>query len=203
LVEAGIFVDQKLTSIFSCFIGQRPLHLGQEQLMDNSTTTEPITIYTIGHSNHTGAAFITLLQQHGITGLVDVRSQPYSRYNPQFNREALAANLKTAQIRYLPMGDTLGGRPEQPDLYDAGSERPNYSRQRQTDRYQQGLRQLMALAQTTTVALMCSEGNPHECHRQWLITPDLLDHGMTVLHIHTDGKLETAEKTLEQLGFDF
>lgn len=170
--------------------------------MDNNAKTAS-SIYTIGHSNHTGATFLVLLQQHHIACLVDVRSQPYSRYNPQFNREALAATLQAAQIRYLPMGNTLGGRPDQADLYDAGSEWPNYSRQRQTERYQQGLRQLIALAQTTTVAIMCSEGNPHECHRQWLITPDLLDHGMTVLHIHTDGKLEMAEKTLEQLGFGF
>ncbi len=161
------------------------------------------TIYTIGHSNHSSETFLALLQQHEIACLVDVRSQPYSRYNPQFNREALAASLKAAQIRYTPMGDTLGGRPEQQDLYDAGSERPNYSRQRQTPLYRQGLQQLMALAKTNEVALMCSEGNPHECHRQWLITPDLLDAEITVLHIHTDGKLETAEKTLEQLGFGF
>lgn len=171
--------------------------------MNHTTRPNPITIYTIGHSNHTSEALLKLLQQHGVACLVDVRSQPYSRYNPQFNRETLIRSLHTAQISYLHMGDTLGGRPEQVDLYDEGSTRPNYSRQRQTDLYQQGLHQLAELAKQRTVAMMCSEGNPHECHRQWLITPDLLDLEIIVLHIHPNGKLETAEKTLEQLCFGF
>ncbi|MCB0121632.1 MAG: DUF488 domain-containing protein [Caldilineaceae bacterium] len=171
--------------------------------MNNTNVPKLTTIYTIGHSNHTDKAFLALLQQHAIGCLVDVRSQPYSRYNPQFNRETLIKSLQTAGIHYLHMGDTLGGRPEQRDLYDAGETRPNYSRQRQTELYQQGLHQLIKLVQQTTVAIMCSEGNPHECHRQWLITPDLLDSDITVLHIHPNGNLETAEKTLEQLGFGF
>jgi uncharacterized protein (DUF488 family) len=70
--------------------------------MENSTNDETITIYTIGHSNHSGEAFLALLHQHEITCLVDVRSQPYSRYNPHFNREALALSLKAAQIGYAP-----------------------------------------------------------------------------------------------------
>lgn len=163
----------------------------------------PQAIYTIGHSNHTSDNFLALLQQHCITCLVDVRSQPYSRYNPQFNREPFAAILHKNHIQYLNLGSSLGGRPEQKDLYDLGQERPNYSRQRQTALYQQGLRQLIQVAQMQRLTIMCSEGNPHECHRQWLITPDLLDAGFTVLHILPEGQLETAEKTLEQLGFGF
>jgi uncharacterized protein (DUF488 family) len=160
-------------------------------------------IYTIGHSNHASEKLIELLQKQSITCLVDVRSQPYSRYNPQFNREPLATALQKACIRYLSMGASLGGRPEQKDLYDAGQERPNYSRQRQTQLYQQGLQQLVKVAQLERIAIMCSEGNPHECHRQWLITPDLLDAGLTVLHILPEGQIEIAEKTFEQLGFGF
>lgn len=161
------------------------------------------TIYTIGHSNHTNEKFLELLAQHAITCLVDVRSQPYSRYNPQFNRETLAATLHKANIHYVDLGSSLGGRPDQKDLYDLGQERPNYSRQRQTNLYRQGVQHLSKQAQTKNVVIMCSEGNPHECHRQWLITPDLLDAGFTVLHIWPEGQLEIAEKTLEQLGFGF
>jgi uncharacterized protein (DUF488 family) len=161
------------------------------------------TIYTIGHSNHSSEKLIELLQQHAIGCLVDVRSQPYSRYNPQFNREPFAAALQKAHIQYVMLGASLGGRPEEKDLYEPGQERPNYGRQRQTALYQQGLRQLAHLAQIQTVAILCSEGNPHECHRQWLITPDLLDAGYTVLHILPEGQLEIAEKTFEQLGFGF
>jgi len=158
-------------------------------------------IYTIGHSNHTSEKLLELLNQHAILCLVDVRSQPYSRYNPQFNRETLAAALHTAGIHYLDLGSTLGGRPDQKDLYDPGSEKPNYARQRQTAHYQQGLQQLTQQAQQTKTAIMCSEGNPHECHRgEWLITPDLMDAGLTVLHILPDGQLEVAEKIFEQLS---
>ncbi|MCX6048419.1 MAG: DUF488 domain-containing protein [Chloroflexi bacterium] len=161
------------------------------------------TLYTIGHSHHTSENFIALLKQHTIDCLVDVRSQPYSRYNPQFNRETLSAALANSNIQYVYRGSTLGGRPEQSDFYDPGSERPTYARQRQTELYQQGLQQLSQQAQQTRTVIMCSEGNPHDCHRQSLITPDLLDQGFAVYHILPDGQLEMAEKTLEQAGFDF
>jgi uncharacterized protein (DUF488 family) len=161
------------------------------------------TIYTIGHSNHSDEQFVQLLQQHAIRCLVDVRSQPYSRYNPQFNRETLAASLRNAGIQYVDQGASLGGRPDQPDLYDPGSERPNYSRQRQTEVYQHGLDQLIEQAQTASTVIMCSEGDPNQCHRTWLITPSLIDAGFTVLHILPDGQLTVGEKTFEQLGFGF
>ena len=91
-----------------------------------------LTIYTVGHSSHPIEAFVDLLRQHGIERLVDVRSQPYSRWNPQFNRETLATALAEAQIDYIDLGHSLGGRPEQRDLYDPGRERPNYGRQSET-----------------------------------------------------------------------
>ena len=169
--------------------------------------TNPIsmdTIYTVGHSNHISEKFIALLKQHTIACLVDVRSQPYSRYNPHFNRETLAATLRAAGIQYVDMGATLGGRPDQKDLYDPGHERPNYQRQRQTEPYQAGLAALTQQARQVTTAIMCSEGNPHECHRgEWLITPDLIDAGFSVQHILPDGTIEFAEKMFEQLGFGF
>jgi len=162
---------------------------------------ETQTIYTIGHSNHTSEKFLELLNQHAIRCLVDVRSQPYSRYNPQFNRETLVAALGKVGISYIDLGANLGGRPDQKDLYDPGSERPNYQRQRQTELYQHGLQQLTQRAKQTKTAILCSEGNPHECHRgEWLITPDLMDTGLTVLHILPDGQLEVAEKVFEQLS---
>jgi uncharacterized protein (DUF488 family) len=162
-----------------------------------------LTIYTIGHSNHTSEIFRTLLVDHGIQCLVDVRSQPYSRYNPQFNRDALAKMLTDAHIRYVFLGDSLGGRPEQADLYDTGSERPNYERQRQTSLYQQGLHQLIDISKQTATAFMCSEGDPEMCHRTLLITPSLLDLGIDVQHILPDGVVVRAELPMQQLGFSF
>ena len=161
------------------------------------------TIYTIGHSNHTSEKFVALLVQHGIACLADVRSQPYSRYNPQFNREALKHAVEAAGIRYAFFGESLGGRPDDPSLYDEGKERPTYSRQRETPLYRDGVARLAALAAEVTTAMMCSEGDPESCHRTLLITPSLLDLGLDVQHIYPDGHLEKAEPPLEQLGFGF
>ena len=97
----------------------------------------------------------------------------------------------------------MGGRPKQDDLYDEGSERPNYARQRQTAHYQEGLQRLIGLAQTTPTAMMCSEGDPNTCHRTLLITPSLIDLNFTVRHIFPDGKVRLGEKPTVQLGFGF
>ncbi len=162
-----------------------------------------LTLFTIGHSNHSSETFVAMLQQHGIEQLVDVRSQPFSRYNPQFNRETLAIALRQAEVKYSELGKSLGGRPEQSDLYDPGQERPNYERQRKTTLYRQGVQTLIKLARQGRTAIMCSEGDPNECHRTWLITPSLLDESITVLHILPDAKVVTAERPLMQMGFDF
>lgn len=156
-------------------------------------------IYTIGHSSHPLETFIALLQQQKIETLVDVRSQPYSKWNPQFNRENLAAALQNAGVRYVDLGSSLGGRPDQPDLYDPGSERPDYERQAQTAVYQQGISQLTRLAQNGRTAIMCSEGDPDACHRALLIAPTLLESGHTVQHILPDGRLKQAEIPAKQL----
>jgi uncharacterized protein (DUF488 family) len=162
------------------------------------------TIYTIGHSTHPIEAFVQLLKQHGVRCLVDVRSQPYSRWTPHFNRELLAAALRADGLQYISMGENLGGRPQDSSLYDPGSERPNYSRQRQTATYQQGLTQLDSQARQEPTAIMCSEGDPDICHRTLLITPSLIDVGFTVQHILPDGSLRQGEKPMDQLGlFDF
>lgn len=165
--------------------------------------SEQNTIYSIGHSNHVTAAFISLLQQHGIETLVDVRSQPYSRWNPQFNREDLAANLQEEGIDYVFMGDSLGGRPQQADLYEPGSERPNYDRQAQTPLYKEGVARLRRLAGEHKTAMMCSEGDPDTCHRKLLITETLLQEGDIVQHILPDGGLRQGEREARQLGFNF
>ena len=78
--------------------------------------TQDLTIYTIGHSDHSVAAFVDLLRQHGITTVVDVRSQPYSRWAHQFNRETLARDLKELGFTYAFMGNALGGRPSNLDV---------------------------------------------------------------------------------------
>jgi len=161
---------------------------------------EDLLIHTIGHSDHTVAAFVDLLRRHGITLVVDVRSQPYSRWTPQFNRETLARDLDDAGIAYRFMGDALGGRPADPALYDAGQERPDYRRVEQTPAYQAGIDQLLDLARAEQVAVMCSEGDHRHCHRHLLITQTLLDRGARVLHIQPDGRTVEGEPVAQQLS---
>jgi uncharacterized protein (DUF488 family) len=148
---------------------------------------EPILIYTIGHSNHTLEDFVALLRSHGIQEIVDVRSQPYSQWATQFNRELLRHDLLEAGLAYDFMGDVIGGRPQDSSVYDAGQERPNYQRMAETEVYRQGIATLLSRAEKQRVAIMCSEGPPQHCHRHLLITQSLLEVGARVTHILADG----------------
>ncbi|MCG2770205.1 MAG: DUF488 domain-containing protein [Anaerolineae bacterium] len=160
----------------------------------------PSSIYTVGHSDHTTAAFVDLLGRHGITLVVDVRSQPYSRWTPQFNRETLARDLQPTGIAYRHMGDVLGGRPTDPSLYDLGEDHPDYERMEQAPVYQSGIDQVLQVAQEERVAVMCSEGDYHCCHRHLLITQTLRRRGVRVLHIQTDGTTVQGELIPKQLS---
>jgi uncharacterized protein (DUF488 family) len=159
-----------------------------------------IVIYTIGHSDHSTRDLVTLLKRHRIACVIDVRSQPYSRWANQFNRETLAYDLREAGLAYWYLGDAIGGRPDDPSLYDLDGERPNYKRMEQTVRYQAGIDQLLALARTETLALMCSEGDHRQCHRHLLITQTLLDHDVQVRHIQPDGTIVPGERIPRQLS---
>jgi uncharacterized protein (DUF488 family) len=159
-----------------------------------------LTIYTIGHSNHTIEDFVGLLGQHGIKLIVDVRSQPYSRWAPQFNRELLMVDLQEAGIEYVYMGDTLGGRPTDPSLYHSGEEQPDYQRIETLGEYQAGITRLQQLAQDARTTIMCSEGDHLHCHRHLLITQTLLERGVRVLHIQPDGTAVPGSQIPRQLS---
>ncbi len=158
------------------------------------------TIHTIGHSDHELPAFLDLLRRHSISLVIDVRSQPYSRWAPQFNRETLARALQEAGLSYRFMGDSLGGRPADRALYDPGEERPNYGRVAATPAYQAGIDRLLELARTARVAILCSEGDHRHCHRNLLITQTLLERGVSVLHIQPDGAVIAGELPPQQLS---
>src|ERR1700704_1843866 len=97
----------------------------------------PAPIWSIGHSNHDLPAFIALVRGAGVEVIADVRSQPYSRFNPQFNRETLRSALLEAGIDYVFLGDALGGRPTEPDCYDADGS-VLYAKVADTDRFRDG-----------------------------------------------------------------
>ncbi|MGC9349025.1 MAG: DUF488 family protein [Anaerolineae bacterium] len=162
--------------------------------------THTVSLYTIGHSSHATESFIALLRRHRIDLLIDVRSQPYSQWTHQFNREVLRQDLIEAGIGYRFMGDRLGGRPNDPHMYDPGEERPNYRRMAESSSHQQAIDDLIAIAAQETVAVMCSEGDHAKCHRHLLITQTLLKRGCRVRHIQPDGTLVEGTAEPEQLS---
>jgi uncharacterized protein (DUF488 family) len=168
----------------------------------NETKTEAATevqLYSIGHSDHSVEAFLDLLRRHEIAVVVDVRSQPYSQWVPQFNRESLARDLEAAGVCYVFMGDSLGGRPADRALYDPGQEYPDYDRVARSAAFQAGIEQLLERSATERLAIMCSEGDYHKCHRHKLITPTLLERGARVFHIRPDGTDIEAQPEPQQL----
>jgi uncharacterized protein (DUF488 family) len=154
-------------------------------------------VLTIGHSTHSAEMFLALLRQHGVEAVADVRSSPFSRFNPQFNREPLEQCLKANGIRYVFLGKELGARSEDRSCYLDG--RVQYARLAQTTLFQSGLERGLQGAAKYRVALMCAEKEPLECHRTLLVAKALAARGQPVLHIHADGHLETHEAALERL----
>ena len=156
------------------------------------------TVYTIGHSTHSEAEFLRLLRGAGITAVGDVRSAPYSRWNPQFDREVLQKTLRGAGIEYVYLGDALGARTSDASCYDKGV--VNYTRLAQTTPFRDGLRRVMEGAEKFRIALMCAEKEPLECHRTILVARQLVDARCEVVHIHADGRLEPHEAAMLRLA---
>jgi uncharacterized protein (DUF488 family) len=157
-------------------------------------------IYTIGHSNHPIEHFVTLLQQHGIQALADVRSNPYSRFNPQFNREKLQASLAAAGgIRYVFLGEELGARAKDPSCYDEEG-RVSYAKLAKTALFRKGIERLQTGLQQHRIAIMCAERNPLECHRTILVSRELEKVGIPITHILHDGALEPNTDAMRRLA---
>lgn len=149
----------------------------------------PLTVYTVGHSNVTQEAFVALLKQHAIEVLVDVRSAPYSKFVPHFNREALKPALEAAGIKYLYLGGELGGRPAGREFYDS-SGHVLYGLVANSEAFREGIERLLRGAGQFLVAVMCNEENPAECHRHLLVSRVLVERGVRVLHIRGDGSVQ-------------
>ncbi len=155
-------------------------------------TMPTLTAYTIGHSNHPAEEFSNLLQGHAIEVLVDVRSQPASRYCPQFDRLALELSLRACGIRYVYLGHELGGRPADERYYDSDGY-VLYDRVADSPAFRDGVSRLERLVGRSRAALMCSEEDPRECHRHLLISRVLQARGIAVVHIRGDGTLTTSD----------
>ncbi|MES2393357.1 MAG: DUF488 domain-containing protein [Acidobacteriota bacterium] len=156
-------------------------------------------VFTIGHSSHAPERFRALLGEHGIEVLVDTRSAPYSRYTPQFDREALKDLAGAAGVKYMWMGDVVGGRPREEDCYDAEG-RVLYSRVARLPEFRAAVERLKRGAEEFRVALLCSEEDPAHCHRRLLITRVLLGEGAEVEHIRGDGTVESDAQVEARSG---
>jgi uncharacterized protein (DUF488 family) len=161
-------------------------------------------LYTLGHSRHPAETFIRLLQEKDIALLVDVRSTPYSRFNPHFNKRRLEERCTQHGIEYAFLGEALGGRPADPTCYRKGSTpgggegapRVDYAEVMRRPWFQQGIARLLELARARRTAILCSEEDPRRCHRQHLIAAYLLagHPEVEILHIRGDGSTVNARE---------
>jgi uncharacterized protein (DUF488 family) len=148
-----------------------------------------IEVFTIGHGRRTIEEFTSLLSRNEISILIDVRSYPYSRFNSQFRQSNLQISLNNAGITYLWLGKQLGGRPENPNLYNNG--KLDYVAIKNTIIFKSGIQQVLRFAhENIKVTLMCSESDPNDCHRKHLLANELSSGGVTVLHINKVGNIE-------------
>ena len=156
-----------------------------------------LSVFTVGHSTHTVDRLIDLLKKHSITAICDVRSKPYSRVNPQFNRELLRKALRANGIVYVFLGKELGARSDDRSCYRDG--RVQYDLLAATDTFKQGLMRVREGADKYRVALMCAEKDPLQCHRTILVSRHLMKEDIEVGHILADGTIEPHAKSIQRL----
>lgn len=156
-------------------------------------------LYTIGHGVRLAEDFLELLKKYNIDYLSDVRSVPYSRFNPQYRQPALKSFLEANGITYIFMGNTLGGRPKDASCYDEKG-KIDYSIVSTKPFFLEGIGRLKdAYAQDISLAIMCSESKPIECHRTHLISNALQRENIEIMHIDEKGNLQKHEVVLNKL----
>jgi uncharacterized protein (DUF488 family) len=156
-------------------------------------------IWTIGHSNHTFERFVELLEAERVEVVVDVRSYPYSRVAPHFSRETLGVALRGVGARYLFLGAELGGRPSREEHYDEDGH-ARYDRMAEETGFKAAIQRLLIGCREHRVALLCSEGQPSDCHRRLLVGKVLADHGIQLRHILPDGVVHSEDLVLLESG---
>lgn len=163
----------------------------------NTKRHEKEELYTIGHSTHTIEVFIDLLKMHAITAVGDVRSSPYSKFTPQFNRENLQKVLKEQHIAYVFLGKELGPRSEDPSCYVDG--KVQYARLSQTDLFRSGIERLRKGMKAYRIALLCAEKDPIVCHRMILVCRAFRSEPLAIRHILENGDIEELTESERRL----
>jgi len=151
-------------------------------------------IYTIGHSNHTREQFLNLLTDARIQILVDVRSNPNSRWAVFANEGNLKEILESVQIRYVYLGNALGGRTSDSDSYDNETGKVDYRAIREKEYFRLAINRLLDEVKRYRVCIMCAEEDPASCHRNLLVAEDLRQIGIEVFHLRGDGRIQTDEE---------
>lgn len=144
-----------------------------------------LSLFTIGHSNRPWEEFLTILRAYGVERVIDIRTIPRSRHNPQFNREAIARGLRAAKIAYVHLKKLGGLRRAKPDSVNLGWHNASFrgfADYMQTEDFRMGLERALQLATTKPSALMCAEAVPWRCHRS-LVADALLVRHVPVNHI--------------------
>ncbi len=166
-------------------------------------TTKHPCLWTVGHSRHSAEELIALLEGQGIACVVDVRSAPFSRRNPQHNKAALSGSLAARGIGYAWEGEALGGRPDlsaQPALCDEAGN-PDWKKVRESPAFQEALERVYERAREGPTAVLCAEENPRSCHRLHLISAAWAERfGEDILHIRGGGRVETQKEAAPQPG---
>jgi len=155
-------------------------------MTNGSDTTD---LLTLGHSTHPIERFIALLKSAGATAVADVRSSPYSRYSPQYSKDALRSALSEAGIAYTFLGKEFGARSTDPSCYRSG--KVQYSKLAQSALFEDGMQRVFEGLKKYRIAFVCAEKDPIECHRALLVARAFADRGNSVSHIHSDGVLES------------
>jgi uncharacterized protein (DUF488 family) len=147
-----------------------------------------INIFTIGYSTYSLEQFISTLKKHSITAIVDVRSSPYSKFKPEFNRNTLQSALNEHEIEYVFLGEFCGARIDDPSCYQDG--KVDFNIVAKSDKFKIGINRILSGVNKYTVALMCAEKDPVTCHRFVLICKNLKDDNINLFHILENSKIE-------------
>lgn len=161
-----------------------------------------VEVLTIGHSTLPYERFLTLLRQASVTAVADVRTAPFSRHFPHFNRDALRDELRRDNVAYVFLGEELGGRPKGQRFFCDGV--ADYEKMAETADFARGLERVIEGAKKYRIAMMCSEHDPLDCHRCLLVGRALHGRGITVSHILSNGEIlnhrQIEDRLMEMSG---
>jgi len=188
LSEYNNIID--ITQMFPSGIFESSRESVEDSLNDNC-------IYTIGHSNHNIEKFIKLLKENNIELVVEVRSTPKSNYSPQFNKSNLIYSLQKNGIKYMDRGKFLGGRPDDKSVLNQ-EKKIIEDKIEMKSWYQDSIKEIIKLSDKNRLALMCSEENPLNCHRGYVISHSLLKKGMKIVHIRGSGNNDEGKRFVKK-----